>query len=176
MSEIGEQAKQILLNIGKAAGVDVEAELAERQIYEFGHFKTMDRLEEYARSVGLIDDTPRTVIHVYTDSRGGHRIWESKEQHVTKEPISLASLLETAGDMMIFEDDPNDFTVGMVLELPDGRQLAIRYTSEECELINSLEDLEDLDRERELEYLHEFDVVICGNYQKLSWGGISLTD
>lgn len=72
-------------------------------------------------------------------------------------------------------DEPNDFTVGMVLRLDEGRQLAIRYELEECELVNSDGQTPE-SAERQFDYIAKYETVICEDHHKILWTAEDLTE
>lgn len=171
--ELFKALEEGLLSIGKAAGVDIKAELAQRQIYEFSHFLEYEQLEEFAKKAGLDDSSPTTVIYAFKDSIDGYRHWQLEEPIDLKEPRTLQSLLDTTADFGAFMDDtPNDFTIGLVLALPENRQLAIRYKLEEYEV----EDDSSIDSERSFGYIQQYDAVVCGDYEQLSWHSAELVE
>lgn len=174
MSEFAQQNLEVLHSFGKALGVDVKKELAERQIERFARFTEYGRLENFLRNRGITDETPRTAIHSFKKDMNGYQLWQLKQPEVIRPGTSFSSLLETTADMAVWADSyPNDFTVGLVIELEDGRQVAVRYKSEECELIESSIRDDELkvaaETETQFDYIQEYEVVLCCDYKQLFW-------
>lgn len=160
--------------IGRAVGVDIKEEFEERQIYEFTIFEEYERLHEFAKEAGLDETAPTTILHSFKEDSMYRMLWELERPTTLQQPRALQSLLETAADIKAFmSDEPNDFRVGLVVVLPDNKQLAIRFTSEEGELIN--EDTEP-EGEREFDYIQSYEAVVCGDYTKLNWNTEDLLD
>jgi hypothetical protein len=158
----------------KSKGTLAEARV-EPHIEDNGRFNNHEMLQQYLEQLGITDQTPKTILYAFKDGLD-IPIWEDKAMKYISDQCSVSELLERIGDIGVFmADEPNDFTVGLVLRLDDNRQLAIRYILEECELTEPDGRVPE-GAEPEFDYVAEYETVICEDYHKLLWTARSLAE
>jgi hypothetical protein len=142
-------------------------------VYEEHHYLDADGLEKVLGGLG-IDDGPKKVVHYFKEDREGEASYRPLEvtelQEMTGKVAVILNQIADAGAFMA--DEPNYFTVGLVIETTDSKQVAIQFLGEDCELIDDVlvEDGKDVTKEREFEFYAEYEVAVCSDYTQLLWG------
>lgn len=143
--------------------------------YTFVAYETSwETLKDKLDLLGLSDDKPKTIVFgfFHNDFYGEKKFPERVE---ITEPRSVADIVESfATNYCGLADDPNDFTAGVIFELDDKTWLALRYQSEECELVPEEGDEEDENSEPVYDYDLKFELALCPPGTEIYWDGYYL--